>query len=123
MTRMDVISSFQNEYLTEKMAYFNNRKAAPEEYALCRVLQDYFRTNEHGLTAFTIEDMVWESDFDAYMEELEKAGIRELHLCDTSTALMRSIHLFLGAGWQIAGPYTQRVSSYTTLEGLTMKKA
>ena len=45
MTRMDVISSFQNEYLTEKMAYFNNRKAAPEEYALCRVLQDYFRTN------------------------------------------------------------------------------
>lgn len=122
MTRIDAINSYRNEYLTGRLQYFTDRKAAPEDYSLCRVLQDYFRTNEHGLSTFTIEDMVWESDFESYMTELDKAGIREVNLCDKSTALMRTIHLFLGAGWQIAGTYVEKINAYTTLEGLTMKK-
>ena len=123
MTRLETIKSYRNAYLTERLQYFTERKETPEEYCLCRILQDYLRTNERNLSAFTIEDMVWENDFEGYMAELDKAGIRELNLCDKSTALMHTIHLFLGAGWQIAGTCVEKVNAYTTLEGLTMKKA
>ena len=70
-----------------------------------------------------VNDMPFLQDMDGFMGAVEAAGITEFLLCDTSTALMESLHYLMGHGWMVGGACEVKVGHIATRQGLRMKRA
>lgn len=123
MTMLDRVSSFNNEYFNSLIREYTDKKRRPENFGMSRAIMAYLDTNDSGVTEFMVNDMPFLQDMDGFMEAVEAAGITEFLLCDTSTALMESLHYLMGHGWVVGGACKVEVSHITTRQGLRMKKA
>lgn len=122
MTMLERVSSFSNEYFNCLIQKYTERKEAPESFGVNRAVMAYLQTNDNGLSEFMADDLPFLQDMDDFMGAVEAAGITEFLLCDTSTALMESLHYLMSHGWQVAGACEVEVSRYSKKQGLRMKK-
>lgn len=123
MTMLDRVSSFNNEYFNSLIREYTDKKQRPENFGMSRAIMAYLDTNDSGATEFMVNDMPFLQDMDGFMEAVGAAGITEFLLCDTSTALMESLHYLRGHGWMVGGACEVKVSHFSTRQGLRMKKA
>ena len=90
-----------------------------------RLLRAYTRSQESGFTMLVITDICWEQELPDMIHMLQAGTVRSFILADTSTGLMRTLHAFLNAGFEVTGPITlvkQPVSYWDTpILGLEMK--
>lgn len=123
MTMIERVSSFKNEYFNALIEKYTDRKQAPESHGMNRAIRAYLESNDENLSELMVSDMPFMQDMDDFMGTIEDAGITEFLLCDTSTALMETLHYLMGHGWQITGTCEFSTSPYTKRQGLRMKKA
>lgn len=119
---MKLESTFYNEYLESliERSKAGPKHASPGEW---HAMAAYRYTNEHGFGTLTAERLPMERDeVIDFLNTLGSAGITEFILAETSTALMRYLHILLGAGWRITDTFECRVSPYVTVEGLLMEQ-
>ena len=123
MTMIERVSSFKNEYFNALIEKYTDRKQAPESHGMNRAIRAYLESNDENLSELMVSDMPFMQDMDDFMGTIEAAGITEFLLCDTSTALMETLHYLMGHGWQITGTCELNTTPFTTRQGLRMKKA
>lgn len=123
MTMIERVSSFNNEYFNSLIVKYSEKKQAPESYGMNRAIRAYLESNDENLSELMVSDMPFLQDMDDFMGTIEAAGITEFLLCDTSTALMETLHYLMGHGWQVAGTHEYAPNAYSKRQGLRMKKA
>lgn len=123
MTMLDRVGSFNNEYFNSLVREYTDKRQRPENFGMSRAIMAYLDTNDNGVSEFMVNDMPFLQDMDGFMETVGAAGITEFLLCDTSTALMETLHYLMGHGWAVGGTCEVKVSHFTTRQGLRMKKA
>ena len=123
MTMIERVGSFNNEYFNGLIVKYSEKEQAPESYGASRAIRAYLESNDENLSELMVSDMPFLQDMDDFMGTIEAAGITEFLLCDTSTALMETLHYLMGHGWQVAGTYEYAPSRYSKRQGLRMKKA
>ena len=122
MTMLERVKSFRNEYFNSVIQEQTDRKKAPENYGLNRAVRAYLNTNDLGAETFLIDDMHFMQDMNEFMAAIERAGIREFLLCDTSTALMESLCYLMEHGWRVAGNFKLETSPCSAKIGLRMER-
>lgn len=123
MTMLNRVSSFNNGYFNSLIREYTNKRQRPENFGMSRAIMAYLDTNDSEVTEFMVNDMPFLQDMDGFMEAVEAAGITEFLLCDTSTALMESLHYLMGHGWVVGGACEVKAGHSTARQGLRMKKA
>lgn len=123
MTMIERVSSFNNEYFNSLIVKYSEKKQAPESYGMNRAIRAYLESNDENLSGLMVSDMPFLQDMDDFMGTIEAAGITEFLLCDTSTALMETLHYLMGHGWQVTGTHEYAPNPYSKRQGLRMKKA
>lgn len=123
MTMLKRVGSFNNEYFNSLIREYTDKGQRPENFGMSRAIMAYLDTNDSGVAEFMVSDMPFLRDMDGFMGTVEAAGITEFLLCDTSTALMESLHYLMGHGWVVGGTCEVDISHFATRQGLRMKKA
>lgn len=123
MTMLERVGSFNNEYFNSLIREYTDKGQRPESFGMSRAIMAYLDTNDSGAAEFMVGDMPFRQDMDGFMEAVEAAGITEFLLCDTSTALMESLHYLMGHGWMVGGACEVKVGHIATRQGLRMKRA
>ena len=89
------------------------------------VLREYLQSKKDGFDTLTITSICWERDYAEIIRMLKEGDISRCVLADTSTGLMRTLHAFLNARFEVTGPMTlltQPVSYWDTpILGLEMR--
>ena len=123
MTMLDRVGSFNNEYFNSLIREYTDKRQRPENFGMSRAIMAYLDTNDNGASEFMVNDMPFLQDMDGFMETDGAAGITEFLLCDTSTALMETLHYLMGHGWVVGGTCEVKAGHFTTRQGLRMKRA
>ena len=122
MTNLSRINSFKNEHFNNLITAATAGKTILSDGSW-QALRSYLCTNDRDYSTFTVEDAPWDRDFADFIQTVEDAGITEFILADESTALMRTLHRLLTAGWIIADTSTQPQKYGEDKQGLRIKKA
>ena len=123
MTMLKRVGSFNNEYFNSLIREYTDKGRRPESFGMSRAIMAYLDTNDSGVTEFMVGDMPFLQDMDGFMEAVEAAGITEFLLCDTSTALMESLHYLMRHGCLASGTGEGEIVQCAARQGLRMKKA
>jgi len=75
----------------------------------------------------TISDILWENDYEKFIGNLNASAITEVHVTDTSTALLGTLHLLLNNGWRVTEATTTTIVKWedteVTKKGIMFRRA
>lgn len=91
------------------------------------VLSSYMKTqrNYKDSNIIVFDSIVWEKQYDEFMNTLNEAGIEEVIIEDKSTALMSFLTMFLNDGWNVSAISLQKEGLFQDKEivnGLLLKR-
>lgn len=100
----------------------NNVELTPGEF---KVAQAYHQTKtEMDSDKIVIGGILWEKDYQSFLDALKNFEVNEFILNDTSTALMGTLQLLLENGYEVAGVESVKKETFfgdEEIKGLLIK--